>query len=400
MTGSEAAAWGGGSPALQGLLSGYVADGRLAGAVAAVIDRTGLRHRLVAGVQDLDSAVPMAWDSVFRIYSMTKPVTSIAAMMLWEEGRFALDDPVAGWLPAFAAPQVLLPGGGTRPAAGPVTVRHLLSHTAGMTLPAFADDPLVPLYLANGLDGIRSTPPLAAAVDRLGRMPLLFDPGTRWRYSMATDAVGRLVELWSGMPFEDFIDRRILAPLGMTETGFRVPAGAAGRLVTTYAVTDGRLGAAIDRGVDSTFLRPPAYICPAGGLVSTAADYLRLMAMLLHGGSLDGVRVLQPETVALMHRNHLPGDMAAMGAGDFNGASWAGIGFGLGFSTVLDPARAGLPPGAVDYGWTGAAGTAFLVNPEAGIAALLLAQYMPSRAYPLRAEFRQAVYRDLARGDG
>ncbi|MCP5366852.1 MAG: beta-lactamase family protein [Hyphomicrobiales bacterium] len=386
--------------ALDSLLSAYVDSGRLAGVLAAVTDAGGPRHRVLRGLRDRDGGVPLSWDTLFRVYSMTKPVTSVAAMALWEEGRFALDDPVAAYLPAFAATRILDPDGATRAAAGPMTVRHLLSHTAGLTLPAFADDHLAPLYREHGLDGMNSRGSLTQVVDRLGALPVLFEPGTRWAYSMATDVVGRLVEVWSGQPFDAFLRDRILDPLGMADTGFQVPAAQAPRLAVNYQVADGpagpRLGPVLDGGGTSTFLRPPQFPSGAGGLVSSADDFLRFMAMLLNGGTLDGARILKPETLALMSRNHLDGDMAALGAEGFNGASWKGIGFGLGFSVVVDPARAGFPAASGgEFGWTGAAGTAFFVNPALGIGALLLTQYMPSRSYHLRSEFRDAVYAGL-----
>lgn len=377
---------------LDELLSSYVKDNRLAGVVGAIVSPNETLFSKVMGFRELETRTPMAWDSVFRIYSMTKPITSIAAMMLWEEGVFDLDDPVADYLPSFKDTKVLEEDGTIRPALRPITIRHILCHTAGITLPAFADNHLVPLYLERGIDGSRSKGNLADVVDQLGELPTFFDPGSRWSYSMATDIVGRLVEVWSGMKFETFLQERIFMPLGMFETGFSCSPENISRLTSNYSAENGALGPLIDGAKESRFLKPPEFVSGSGGLLSTASDYIRFLQMLLNGGQINGTQILRTETLSLMIQNHLNGDMDDMGAGDFNETSWKGIGFGLGFNIVLDPARAHFSGPTGEYGWTGAAGTAFFVNPKLNIAALLLTQYMPSHAYPLRAEFREAVY--------
>lgn len=380
---------------LDDLLSSYVNSKKLAGVVTAVVSPNETLFSKVIGCRELESKSSMEWDSIFRIYSMTKPITSIAAMILWEEGAFDLDDPVADYLPSFNNTKVLEEDGSLRPALQPMTIRHILCHTAGVTLPAFADNHLVPLYLERGIDGSRSKGNLADVVDQLGELPVFFDPGSQWSYSMATDIVGRLVEVWSGKTFENFLQERIFTPLGMFETTFSISPEKVSRLTSNYSAEGGALGSLLDGGKDSRFLSPPEFISGSGGLLSTASDYIQFLQMLLNNGRLNGYQILKPETLSLISQNHLEGDMDDMGAGNFSETGWKGIGFGLGFSCVLNPEKAGFSGPAGEYGWTGAAGTAFFVNPELDIAALLLTQYMPSHAYPLRAEFREAVYNGL-----
>lgn len=382
---------------LEELLSTYVETGKLPGAVAAIVTDNGVIHSTVQGYQDKDTKVPMAWNSIFRIYSMTKPITSIATMMMWEEGAFDLDDPVSKYLPSYSDTRVLGTDGTIEPAQVRMSIRHVLTHTAGITLPAFSEDHLVPLYLEQDIDGMRSKGSLTDVIDRLGKLPVKFEPGSQWAYSMSTDILGRLVEVWSGLPFDVFLKRRIFDPLMMNETAFQADIKTKDRLTTNYSIEDGRLGAAIDLGDSSSYLAPPEFASGSGGLVSTADDYLRFMRMLLNGGSLDGTRILNEGTLTLMTKNHLSGDMDDLGAGDFNESYWGGIGFGLGFNVVLDPEKADYPGPAGEYGWTGAAGTVFFVNPELKMAAILLTQYMPSYSYPLRKEFRSAVYDDFSR---
>jgi CubicO group peptidase (beta-lactamase class C family) len=382
---------------LEELLSTYVETDKLAGAVAAIVTDNGVIHSTVQGYLDRDTKVPMAWNSIFRIYSMTKPITSIATMMMWEEGVFDLDDPVSKYLPSYSDTRVLGTDGTIEPAQVQMSIRHVLTHTAGITLPAFSEDHLVPLYLEQDIDGMRSKGTLTDTIDRLGKLPVKFEPGSQWAYSMSTDILGRLVEVWSGLPFDVFLKRRIFDPLNMNETAFQADIKTKDRLTTNYSIEDGRLGPAIDLGDSSSYLAPPEFASGSGGLVSTADDYLRFMRMLLNGGSLDGTRILNEGTLTLMTKNHLSGDMDDLGAGDFNESYWGGIGFGLGFNVVLDPEKADYPGPAGEYGWTGAAGTVFFVNPELKMAAILLTQYMPSYSYPLRKEFRAAIYDDFSR---
>lgn len=382
---------------VEDLTQSYVSSGRLAGAVTAVCTGSEIVHTSLAGVQDLVTGTPMGMSSLFRIYSMTKPVTSVAAMMALESGAFSLDDPVEKFIPAFRDLKILRADGTMQAAKNKISIRHLLTHTAGMTLPAFSQDHLAPLYQKQGLDGMRSTGSLQDIVQRLACQPVMFEPGSQWAYSMATDVIGHLVEIWSGMSFERFMHTRIFQPLGMMDTGFQLQVQDLDRMTANYAVNAGKIGAVIDSPRNSSYLLPPEFHSGAGGLISTGRDYLRFMQMLLNRGVLDGQRVLQERTVSLMFQNQLPTDMAQFGAKDFNGESWGGTGFGLGGSIVFDPEKSDLPDGAFNWGWTGAAGSAFFVNPSSGFGAVLLAQYMPSHSYTIRREFCEAVYADAKR---
>lgn len=375
---------------LDRLLGGYVRDGRLAGAIGCVADDGGVRHLFMDGVKDRDSGEPVTRDTIFRIYSMTKPVTGVAVMMLRDAGHFGLDTPVADFIPGFAELKVLQADGTTRPAKTPMTVRHLLTHTAGLTLPLSYDSPLADMYKAESLEGARSRGGLAGIVDRIAALPVDFEPGTRWQYSMAQDVLGRLVEIVSGQSFDSFLEERIFRPLGMTDTGFHVPAGKAARFCSVYPAPDDGANPPLDRAADSSFLSPPGFPSGGGGLVSTLDDYLAFARMLMDGGR----DLLKPETVAEMTRNHLGDgrDMAQMGVTEFSGDVWEGFGFGLTMSVVIDPVRAQSAGPGGEYGWSGAAGTFFFNAPEPRLTAILLTQYMPSRAYPIRRAFRESVY--------
>lgn len=375
---------------LDRLLGGHVRNGRLAGVIGCVAGDDGVRHLFIDGVKDRESGDPVTRDTIFRIYSMTKPMTGVAVMMLRDEGHFALDTPIGDFIPAFRDLQVLQPGGGTRPARGAMTVRHLLTHTAGLTLPLTYDGPLAEMYRANGLEGQRSRGTLEEVIGRMAALPVDFEPGTRWQYSMAQEVLGRLVEIVSGQSFDRFLEERIFRPLGMADTAFHVPADKRHRFCSVYPAPDDGTNPPLDRASDSRFLQPPEFPSGGGGLVSTLDDYLAFARMLMDGGR----NLLKPETVAEMTRNHLPEgrDMAAMGVTEFSGDTWDGFGFGLTMSVIDDPVRARVAGPAGEYGWSGAAGTFFFNSPGPRLTAILLTQYMPSRAYPIRRAFREAVY--------
>ncbi len=380
---------------IQALLERYCRNGKIAGGIGAVISKEGFQSLCVTGYRDREAGDLLHEDAVFRIYSMTKPITSLAAMMLWEEGCFDLDDPVVEYLPAFSETRIFQEGGANFSSPTQMTIRHVFCHTAGITLPAFSEDPLCDVYRAEGLDGMRSQGTLASVVDRLGRLPVLFEPGRRWKYSMATDILGRLIEVWSGQSFEDFLQKRIFDPLGMKETGFKVPEASRDRMTVNYAVTAEGINGVIDPAMDSQFFKDPEFCSGSGGLVSTLADFSAFMRMLIGRGEYQGQRLIKPDTLALMHDNHIGDDMAELGAGDFNNMRWDGIGFGLGFYTVMKPGKANYPGPAGEYGWTGAAGTMFFVNPQLEMGGLLLVQHMPGNIYTLRPDFRKAVYATL-----
>jgi CubicO group peptidase (beta-lactamase class C family) len=322
-------------------------------------------------------------------------------MMLYEEGAFDLRDPISKWLPAFASMRVYTGGpataASTRPAGEPIRVWHLLTHTAGLTYGFHHVHPVDAMYAAAGYEW--GTPPgvdLAGAVDAWAGLPLLFEPGSEWAYSVATDVLGRLVEVVSGMPLDQFFASRIFEPLGMTETAFWVPEGKADRLATLYGVRPGEpVAVPIPGGRDA--LRRPDLLSGGGGLVGTARDYHRFTQMLLNGGELDGARILGPRTLAYMARNHLPGgaDLQTFGRPLFAETSYDGVGFGLGFSVSLDTAAAKLIGTPGEFAWGGAASTAFWVDPAEELTVVFLTQLLPSSTYPIRAQLKALVYQAI-----
>ncbi|MFI2712052.1 serine hydrolase domain-containing protein [Micromonospora sp. NPDC018662] len=380
----------------------YVDDGRLAGWQVVVTRRGEIAHSATYGLRDREAGTPVEADTLWRIYSMTKPITSVAAMMLWEQGRFELTDPVSRWLPEFADVRVYDRGSVlkpyTVPTTEPIRIWHLLTHTAGLTY-GFAQVSVVDgLYRAAGFDlGVPAGADLAAASAGLARLPLLFQPGTSWNYGVSTDVLGRLVEVVSGQSLDAFFAERILRPLGMTDTRWWVDAADAKRLAALYAPHPATGQAVRVDGVGRAALAEPSWHSGGGGLVSTAADYHRFTQFLLRGGELDGVRLLGPRTVRFMTRNHLPGgrDLASFSPEGFSETVLDGIGFGLGFAVVLDPVPSRVPSSVGEFYWGGLASTAFWVDPVEEVTALLFTQLMPSSTYPLRSQLRQLVYSAL-----
>ncbi|MFY1690367.1 serine hydrolase domain-containing protein [Plantactinospora sp. WMMB782] len=380
----------------------YVDAGQLAGWQIVLTRRGEIAHSSTYGLRDREAGLPVDSDTLWRIYSMTKPVTSVAAMMLWEEGRLQLTDEVSRWLPEFADVRVYDRGSAlkpyTVPAVEPIRVWHLLTHTAGLTYGFLQTSVVDGLYRAAGFD---LYPPshldLATASEGLARLPLLFQPGTAWGYSVATDVLGRLVEVVSGKSLDVFFAERIFGPLGMTETGWWAEGAAADRLAALYAAHPATGQAVRYDEVGALARKQPALHSGGGGLLSTAADYHRFTQFLLRGGELDGVRLLGPRTVRFMTRNHLPEgqDLGRLSTGGFAETSFDGIGFGLGFAVVLDPVPSRTPSNPGEFYWGGMASTAFWVDPVDEITALLFTQLVPSSTYPLRAELRQLVYAAL-----
>jgi CubicO group peptidase (beta-lactamase class C family) len=384
---------------IDGWMDRLVADGKLAGLSVTVARRNHVAYSRCSGLADRERGVPMAEDAIVRIYSMTKPLTSVAIMMLYEEGHFQLDDPITRFLPCFRNQRVL--AGGARgkvetvPAVRDITFRDLLTHTSGLTY-GFMESTLVDaLYRSGGVDFQTSKASLAEVVERAATMPLLAQPGTAWNYSIATDVLGHLVAVISGRSFDDFLQERVIRPLGMVDTGFHVPAEKIGRFAANYGRgPDGTL-ALIDDPATSRFTQAGRIPSGGGGLCSTAADYLRFCRMMLKKGELDGIRLLGRKSVELMTTNHLGGDMAAMGQPRFSESSYEGIGFGLGFSVMLDPARAQVLGTPGEYAWGGAASTAFWIDPAEEMAVILLTQLMPSSTYPIRRELRVLTYQAI-----
>jgi CubicO group peptidase (beta-lactamase class C family) len=374
-------------------------SGRLAGMSVLVHRRGHTVYRHHEGLADKERNRPMAPDTVVRLYSMTKPLTSVAIMMLYEQGLFQLDDPIAHALPCFANPRVW-DGDGRAPvpAERGITYRDLLTHTSGLTYGFMNATPVDALYREHGIDFQTADASLADVVERAAAQPLLAQPGTRWNYSIATDVLGRLVEVHAGQPFDEFLADHVLQPLGMDETSFTVRPDQATRFAANYARAPEaqQNGAAtlLDDPATSRFLtkRLPS---GGGGLVGTAGNYMRFCRFLLGKGELDGTRLLGRKTVELMMSNHLNGDMAAMGQARFSESTYTGIGFGLGFSVMLDPARAQIVGTPGECAWGGAASTAFWVDPAEDLAVVMLTQLTPSSTYPIRRELRVLTYAAL-----
>ena len=377
----------------------WVDSGRLPGLLVAVVRDDCLVWFESCGLRDVEQARPVEPDTIYRIYSMTKPITTVAALMLYEEGRFQLDDPVAKFIPAFADTRVFDCGDAesftTVPLARPVTVHDLMIHTSGLTYGFQHEHAVDALYRARGVEFNAGVGPLADIVEAAAAQPLVFQPGTRWNYSVSTDVLGRLVEIWSGVLLDAFFDERIFGPLGMHDTGFRVRDGEEHRLASNYVQADSGGLKLVDPAAESPFLAPAVTLSGGGGLVSTAADYLRFMRMLRGRGALEDTRLLGRKSVELMTMNHLPGDLVDMGRPRFAEMPFAGIGFGLGVSVLLDPARARILGSPGEYTWGGMASTSFWVDPAEDMMVLLLTQLMPSSAYPIRRELRVLAYQAL-----
>jgi CubicO group peptidase (beta-lactamase class C family) len=376
----------------------YVEDRRIPGFLAVVTRRGKVAYVARRGFRDLENDAPVEADTRFRIYSMTKPITSVAAMICYEEGLIALDDPLSSFLPEFADTRVFAGGSSfrpiTEPALQPIRIWHLMTHTAGLTYGWMFNHPVDAMYRSAGFEW--GTPPdtdLAGCCERWAKLPLRCQPGTEWNYSVGTDVLGRVVEVVSGKSLDQFLAERVLGPLKMNETAFYVEGEAADKLAALYTpdLVTGKATRAHRMG--EAALRPPTALSGGGGLVSTAADYHRFTQMLLRRGELDGVRLLGSRTVSYMTRNHLPGgaDIAQFG-NPIGGQPEPGIGFGLGFSVVVDPAAHKVTSSGGEYAWGGAASTAFWVDPAEELTALFFTQLLPSTTYPIRRELKQLVY--------
>ena len=376
-----------------------VSGGRLAG-VEVMINRKGRTafHRS-EGKRDIARGTPAAPDTIYRIYSMTKAMTSVAIMMLYEDGLFQLDDPISRFVPAFAGQRVFAGGGfgavQSDPAVRDITFRDLLTHTSGLTYGFMMANPVDAMYRAQKLELPGTEMTLAEFADKVARVPLIAQPGTQWNYSVATDILGHLVAVLSGQPFEQFLRERVIRPLGMVDTDFHVPQDKIGRFAACYVRGPDGKPALQDDPEKSRFLKAPLAPSGGGGLVSTARDYMRFCQMLLGRGALGNVRLLGRKTVELMTLNHLNGDMAAMGQPRFGESNFHGIGFGLGFSVTLDPAKAQISGSPGEYAWGGMASTAFWIDPKEDMSVVMMTQLMPSSTYPIRRELRVLAYQSL-----
>ncbi|MEU0061186.1 serine hydrolase domain-containing protein [Streptomyces sp. NPDC006334] len=378
-------------------LAHHVDEGRLPGFLLAVARGGRVAHLTTHGRRDIAAGLPVEADTLYRIYSMTKPVTSVAALTLVEDGSLSLDDPVADHLPAFADQRVYVSGSGadltTRPAGQPLLVRHLMTHTAGLTFAFYHCHPVDALYREAGLDSaVLPGSDLAGTVEAYARLPLQFEPGTQWNYSVATNVLGRIIEVVSGRPLDEFLAERVFRPLGMPDAGFQVTDEQAVRLAELYGDTD---SGAIQPIAGLPLSGRPRFLSGSGGMVAGAYDIHRFMEVLRRRGELDGVRVLRPETVDLMTRNHLPGgaDLRTVGsrpAHDEPGND--GVGFGLGVSVVIDPARTQAPAGLGTFGWSGVATTTFWVDPSRDLTVQFLTQLRPRKSLKLYPDLKRLVH--------
>ena len=380
----------------------YVDDGRLAGWQVMVSRRGDVAHHSTYGVRSFESSEPFTEDTVVRLYSMTKPLTTIAAMQLVEQGLIQLKAPVAKFIPAFSATPVYRSGSVQKPMTEPQTlpmlVWHLMTHMSGLTYGFHNTHPVDAMYRNQGFEwGQPEDLDLAACCERWAQLPLVFQPGTEWNYGISTDVLGRIVEVVSGLDLEEYFQQHILGPLGMTDTSFYIDdANRKSRLAELY-IPHPETGVATSA---PAFLRRPerpSMLSGGGGLYGTAADYMRFCQMILNGGALDGERVIGCHTLDYMGKNHLPGnvDLEAIGRPLFAESAFVGVGFGLGFSVVIDAAASKVPSTTGEMAWGGAASTAFWVDPAEDLAVVFLTQLLPSSTHAIRPELKQLVYQAL-----
>ncbi len=380
----------------------YVSAGKLPGTLTMVARHGDIAHLGLTGHADVASGTKLAEDTIFRIYSMTKPVTSVALMMLVEEGRIALEEPVHRYIPEWRNLAVFNAGTHrtgfqTTAVKRPMQIVDLLRHTAGLTYGFQLRGNVDAAYRAHKIGEIEKAGTLEDMIKTLATMPLEFSPGDAWNYSVATDVCGWLVQVVSGQKFEDFLADRIFKPLGMFDTGFHVRDGQAHRLASCYQPNKSGGIDVQDNAATSDFRKPASFISGGGGLVSTAGDYMKFAQMLLNGGTAGGHRYISRKTLDLMTANHLPGNssIAAMSKSLFSEAAYEGIGFGLGFATTMRASATLMPGSDGDYFWGGAASTFFWIDPEEDLVGLFMTQLIPSSTYPVRREVRTMVYAAL-----
>ena len=375
----------------------YIEPGKIAGALPVVYRKGALAYFEPLGRMDVERNKPMRDDTIFRIYSMTKPITAVALMMLYEDGHFQLNDPVhrfiAQWRDLAVYQAGVVPNFVTRPVERAMTIKDLFTHMSGLTYGFMNRTNVDHAYRKLGIGGGES-PTLRAMIDTLAKVPLEFSPGTRWNYSVASDVLGHLVEVMSGMSFDAYLRARIFEPLGMKDTAFTVPDGAASRFAANYSRGPDKTLRLEDDPQNSIYLKPRTFFSGGGGLVSTAHDYLRFCRMLVNGGELDGVRILGRKTIDLMTRNHLPNDedLTRWALGSFSETANEGYGFGLGFSINLGPVRTATIGSAGEYAWGGAASTIFWIDPAEELVVILMTQFIPSATFDFRGQLKTLVY--------
>ncbi|MBD3639879.1 MAG: beta-lactamase family protein [Marinobacter sp.] len=375
----------------------YIRPGKLPCAVTLVARHGQIAWVSAQGLMDVERNRPARRDTLFRIYSMTKPVTSIAMMQLYEQGRFLLDDPVHKYIPSWRNLRVYkggtYPAFETEPAATTMTIRDLLTHMSGLTYGFMERTNVDAAYRQLKLDG-SSILTLDKLVARLAELPLEFSPGTAWNYSVSTDVVGYLVQLLADKPLDDYFREHIFSPLGMVDTGFQVRPDQLDRLAACYLHQPGDSMKLQDDPERSRFSKPPRFLSGGGGLVSTIDDYYSFAQALCQGGEYRGQRIIGRKTLEFMRRNHLPGnqDLPALSVGAFSETPYEGSGFGLGFSVKTDVAKSLTNGSEGEFGWGGLASTNFFVDPKEDMVMIFMTQLMPSSSYPVRQELRAMVH--------
>jgi CubicO group peptidase (beta-lactamase class C family) len=379
---------------------GYIAKQRLP-CCAVLVARGGqVAHVSFQGATEMGGKRPIDEQTIYRIYSMTKPVTSVAAMMLFEEGLLRLDHEVSRYIPEFGDVQVFAGGTAAAPKLEkprrPIMVRDLFLHTSGITYAFLQQHPVDDIYRAKAIDYSRHKGDLKSFCELVASAPLVFSPGDKWNYSNSTDVLGRVVEVASGLSLDQFFRKRIFAPLGMDDTFFHVPEDKLDRLMACYVrnPTSGQISQSDPGGAASVYARKPNVFSGGGGLASTIGDYLKFCLMLGNGGELNGARILSPKTLEFMTLNHLPGGKTIRDMGDntFSESRMDGSGFGLGWAVTTDVVATTQPGSVGTFSWGGMASTFFWIDPVEDLIAIQMTQLMPSGAYPIRPQLQQLVY--------
>ncbi|MFT4615523.1 MAG: CubicO group peptidase (beta-lactamase class C family) [Bacteroidia bacterium] len=375
----------------------YVEPGKIPGAMTLVARRGQVCYLDVQGDRDRERNTPMTDDSILRVYSMSKPITSVALMTLHERGLFSLDDPVHRFIPQWRDLRVWSAGSyplfATQPTQRPMTIRDLLTHTSGLTYDFMRASNIDYAYRKEQIGNPRPDYTLKDMIDQLTGLPLEFSPGERWNYSLATDVLGYLIEVMSGQSLPDYLRETLFEPLGMHDTSFEITPDKVHRFASCYERNLSKEMVLNDDGQDSRF-RDLTFFSGGGGLISTIGDYYRFSAMLLGGGTLDGKRIIGSRTLAHMTRNHIPGnaDLSLFASGQFSESAYDGVGFGLGFATTLDPVVNGHPSSAGNFYWGGLASTIFWVDPSEELVVVFMTQLMPSSTFDFRGQLENIIY--------
>lgn len=378
----------------------YIDSKKLPGYIMLLARGGDICHLDIAGQRDIERNQPMTLDTIFRLYSMTKPVTAVALMTLWEKGLFSLDEPVHRYIPEFCNLQVYktgaFPAFQTQPCRRSMQIRDLLTHTSGLTYDFLRQSNIDYAYRKLQIGNPAPGYTLKDMIGQLAGLPLEFSPGGAWNYSLGIDVCGYLVEVLSGMSLANYMDKVLFKPLGMDDTTFNLRSEQCSRFGSCYQFHPAKGMVLIDDGQSSRF-QGRSFFSGGGGLLSTTRDYFRFCQMLANGGTLEGVRILGQHTLALMVSNHLPdnADLARLAYGHFTETRYDGVGFGLGLGTRLDPVAFGTPASEGSYFWSGLAGTQFLVDPQEELMMLFMTQLMPGSAHNLRMELEAMVYAAL-----